>query len=186
MFHDRWNDQPVTTYAADAAAVPTFIAKVDGAAFRKRIGLRGASIVADYVIEAVSPGTFEVTLDIAMPCCDGYAGRVIHEGQILGGFGQRLRIDTAREVVLDDRYMDGSLSLSASREGMLDAAPYFTVSQSEDGLEKVMQSVTLTMSWKLEAGRHEIAIVLEASPGAPEERSPSTRTSSPTREIRSA
>jgi hypothetical protein len=167
MFHDRWNDKPVTVYVADVATAQTFIAKVEGAAIRKRIGVKGASVVADYVIEAASAGTLETTLDIAMPCCDGYAGRVIHGGQILGGFGQPLRIDKARDVILDDRYMNGSVSLSASREGMIDAAPYFTVSQSEDGLEKVMQSVTLTMSWRLDAGRHEIGLVLEASGGAP-------------------
>jgi len=44
-------------------------------------------------------------------------------------------------------------------------SPYFTVSQSEDGLEKVMQSVTLTLAWEIQSGSRDITVVLDVSAG---------------------
>ena len=61
--------------------------------------------------------------------------------------------------------MNGSVTISASREVSLRAAPYYTVSQSEDGLEKVMQSVTITLTWPVAVGTQETAIVLEMRAG---------------------
>jgi hypothetical protein len=100
-----------------------------------------------------------------MPCCDGFAGRFIHAGRILGGFGSPHAIDNAEEIVLDDRYLDGGVILAASRTVGVRAAPYHTVSQSEDGLEKIMQSVALTMTWAVPVGNQETAVVLEVRTG---------------------
>jgi hypothetical protein len=39
--------------------------------------------------------------------------------------------------------------------------PHLTVSQSEDGFEKVMQAVTLTLAWTMEQPIEEIIVALE-------------------------
>jgi 4-alpha-glucanotransferase/alpha-amylase len=41
-------------------------------------------------------------------------------------------------------------------------APHFTVSQSEAGFEKVMQAVTLKLSWPISAGT--VSVALEVVP----------------------
>jgi hypothetical protein len=122
----------------------------------------------DYRIESPTPTDFQTTLDIAMPCCDGYAGRFIHEGRIRGGFGQPLSLDEAQRLTLDDRYMNGSVSVSTNHAVAMDAQPYYTVSQSEDGLEKIMQSVTLTLAWAVAAGAHDTSVTLEIRGGLDE------------------
>jgi 4-alpha-glucanotransferase/alpha-amylase len=99
-----------------------------------------------------------------MPCCDGYSGRFIHQGEILGGFGQLLALDDTRGITLDDRHMNGSVRLSSSAPVRLSAQPYHTVSQSEDGLEKIMQSVSMRLSWAV-IGKAEMTLTLEARPG---------------------
>ena len=177
LFHDRWSGVPVTNYAMsaidpslvihgfDSDAPVLFVAEVQGAAIQKRISVRTNKVIVDYEIDAASPGRFDVVLDIAMPCCDGYAGRFVHGGDILGGLGQPVALNGADEIMLDDRYMNGSVSLVVSRNVSVNAEPYFTVSQSEDGLEKVMQSVTVAMSWPVAAGTQQVQLVLEAKPG---------------------
>ena len=164
MFDDAWNGKPVTSYALDPMS-DQFVAKLDGVAILKRIALRGAAVAVDYRIEAAGPGKLEVTLDVAMPCCDGYAGRLVNEGEILGGFGQSVMIDETQEIVLDDRHMNGTVYLAASHRVVIGSAPYRTVSQSEDGLEKVMQSVTLTVSRDFAAGTHDLTLILDVTAG---------------------
>jgi hypothetical protein len=61
--------------------------------------------------------------------------------------------------------MNGSVAISTSRPVAIDARPYHTVSQSEDGLEKIMQSVTITLAWGVAAGSHETTITLEVQGG---------------------
>ena len=175
LFHDRWNPKPGSDPGPgsdpeygrepDGGAAVAFVANVTGATIGKRISVHGNRLIVDYRLEAVAPGTLEVELDLAMPCCDGYAGRFIYAGAILGGFGQSVALASAREIALDDRYMNGSVIISTSRPVSMKGKPYFTVSQSEDGLEKVMQSVTLTLSWAVAAGVHETSVTLEARAG---------------------
>jgi 4-alpha-glucanotransferase/alpha-amylase len=49
--------------------------------------------------------------------------------------------------VLDDRHMQGSVVLRFEPPAGVTARPYHTVSQSEEGFERVMQSVTLDIAW---------------------------------------
>ena len=178
LFYDTWTGpqgaSPIVSYEASAVdvqrreeadATQLFVAQVDGLTVQKRISIRDAKVIVDYRLAATAPGTFEVALDVAMPCCDGFAGRFIHAGRILGGFGSPHAIDNAEEIVLDDRYLDGGVILAASRTVGVRAAPYHTVSQSEDGLEKIMQSVALTMTWAVPVGNQETAVVLEVRTG---------------------
>jgi 4-alpha-glucanotransferase/alpha-amylase len=57
--------------------------------------------------------------------------------------------------------MGGSVTLACSRSVRLEARPYFTVSQSEGGFERIMQSVCLTLSWPIERGQSEVTLTLE-------------------------
>ena len=149
----------------DADASQLFVTQQGAVTIQKRLSVRDARLRVDYRIESPAPTDFQTTLDIAMPCCDGYAGRFVHHGQIIGGFGQPVTVESADALTLDDRYMNGSVAIGASRPVAIDAAPYHTVSQSEDGLEKIMQSVTLSLAWPVAAGTHETSITLEVRGG---------------------
>jgi 4-alpha-glucanotransferase/alpha-amylase len=98
-------------------------------------------------VDGGAGGRLATTLDLAMPSCDGVAGRYLVGGSIPGGFGQPLDLEQAGEVVLDDRHMLGSVALHVAPPARVTARPYHTVSQSEEGFERVMQSVTLEIEW---------------------------------------
>jgi len=57
--------------------------------------------------------------------------------------------------------LGGSLELLCSPPARLSAQPHYTVSQSEDGVEKVMQSATLNLSWAVGDGTEELVVALE-------------------------
>ena len=64
-----------------------------------------------------------------------------------GGFGQVHQLTNCPEVTLLDEVLGGKLTLTTSRPAALHSAPCFSVSQSEAGFEKIMQAVTLQLSW---------------------------------------
>ena len=142
----------------------SFEAQKGGVSVRKTFAVDGPVLTVEYEIESAVPIRFETELDLAMPCCDGYSGRFIHEGEILGGFGSLQALDEASTITLDDRHMNGSVRFSASAPVRLSAQPYYTVSQSEDGLEKIMQAVALKASWMV-AGKGSMTFTLEPRPG---------------------
>ena len=82
-----------------------------------------------------------------MPSCDGYSGRYLVGDTIPCGFGQALDLDEATGVVLDDRHLQGGVALDLVPAARVRGRPYFTVSQSEDGFERVMQSATVVVEW---------------------------------------
>ncbi len=116
----------------------------------KRIALERDTLVVTYAVRGALDGELHVELNLAMPSCDGPAGRFEQGGEILGGFGQPLS-GTFTELVLNDAVLGGRLHLSANLPGHWDAAPCFSVSQSEAGFEKIMQAVTLHLRWPGEA-----------------------------------
>jgi hypothetical protein len=54
--------------------------------------------------------------------------------------------------------------LTLSEPARLVSRPHFSVSQSEAGFEKIMQAVTLTLSFPLNKIRRELHISLEVLP----------------------
>ncbi|MGH8756121.1 MAG: alpha-amylase/4-alpha-glucanotransferase domain-containing protein, partial [Burkholderiales bacterium] len=82
-------------------------------------------------------------------------------GKILGSFGQSLELEDVNGITLDDQFMGGSVKLASSRPVRLLASPYFTVSRSEDGFERIMQSVWLTLSWPIVRGESDTTLTLE-------------------------
>ena len=108
---------------------------------------------------------FDTRLNLAMPSCDGFLGRYVFEGRVLGGFGQPLVLPAVSALCLEDGVLGGSLELMTTAPAQLGAAPHHTVSQSEEGFEKIMQALTLTLRWNLPAGENGLCIALDMRPG---------------------
>ncbi|MEW5768863.1 MAG: alpha-amylase/4-alpha-glucanotransferase domain-containing protein [Pseudomonadota bacterium] len=115
-----------------------------------------------------SGGRLSTRLNLAMPCCDGPAGRYVVNGDdgkpyIPGGFGQSFTWNEMRELVLEDHYLKGAVHLAISPPAKVKAQPHFTVSQSEAGFEKIMQAVELTLTWPVD-GPTETMVQVEVRP----------------------
>ena len=108
-------------------------------------------------------GRVDIRLNIAMPSCDGYLGRYILEnGDVPCGFGDHLELSAARRLTLDDGVLGGSLVIELSQPLAMVARAHRTVSQSEAGFEKIMQSAELTFSWPLTGVPGELTFTVEA------------------------
>jgi hypothetical protein len=94
-----------------------------------------------------------------MPSCDGVAGRFRVGGHVPGGFGQALHIERMKEVLLEDEVLGGVVKLTSETQAVFNSYPHFSVSQSEAGFEKIMQALTITLSWDLK--KHKTPMVIE-------------------------
>ncbi len=133
----------------------------------KRIYLEGAKLVASWNCQFAGQhgARYMTQMNLAMPSCDGIAGRyVLEDGTIAGGFGEHLMLQSFRQLRLDDDVLGGALLLSVSKSVHLNAAPYHTVSLSEAGFEKIMQGVCLNLSWPVDGPPSEVTISLEVMP----------------------
>jgi alpha-amylase/alpha-mannosidase (GH57 family) len=110
--------------------------------------------------KTVGEGRLSTRLNIAMPCCDGPAGRYVVNGEAVGGFGQSFTWDSQADLDLEDHYLGGAIRLRASAPARIKVQPHFTVSQSEAGFEKIMQAVELTLTWEV-GGPFEVNLQLE-------------------------
>ncbi|MDP1997755.1 MAG: DUF1925 domain-containing protein, partial [Gallionella sp.] len=80
-----------------------FQAVIGDGTITKTINLCGNRIEAQYVARQLTDGNVSVRLLLAMPCCDGYAGRYVGpDANILGGFGMPLEMDKTEQLILDD------------------------------------------------------------------------------------
>ena len=110
-----------------------------------------------------SGGRLSTRLNVAMPCCDGPAGRYVVNGEIPGGFGQNFSWDGLGQLALEDHYLKGALNLSMTPPARVKVQPHHTVSQSEAGFEKIMQAVELTLTWEVD-GPTEVSVQVEVKP----------------------
>ncbi len=140
-----------------------FRAPCGGGAVDKQILIQGGRVTAWYSYAGLPGGRLRTELCLAMPSCDGFAGRYILRGEIPGGFGQSLDVDDVTELVLDDRFMRGSVGILTSRPARVRARPLHTVSQSEDGFEKVMQCAVVELEWPIGAKPGEVSVTLKVS-----------------------
>ncbi len=118
-----------------------------GLDLRKRIALERNTLIVTYTMYEAPEGRLEVMLNLAMPSCDGPAGRFEMGGEVLGGFAQPIAALDCDEISLRDDILAGHVTLSLSQTATLRTEPCFSVSQSEAGFEKIMQAVTLHLSW---------------------------------------
>jgi hypothetical protein len=111
-------------------------------------------------LKAVGRGRLSSRINLAIPCCDGPAGRYVVNGEIPGGFGQSFIWNGQTEITLEDHYLGGAIHLTSSVPARIKVQPHTTVSQSEAGFEKIMQAVELTFTWEVE-GPTEIQVDLD-------------------------
>lgn len=168
LFVDSWSAQAGGSAAAtDYERVETtgdavrFRSRLGQANLEKRVELVHNRLTATYRFEPTHTGRFETRIDLAMPSCDGVLGRYVHEGRIPGGFGQRIELEALTTLALEDALLGGFVELLCSPPAHVVGQPHLTVSQSEDGFEKVMQAVTLTLVWAMEQPIEEIVVALE-------------------------
>jgi 4-alpha-glucanotransferase/alpha-amylase len=166
-FRDRWrgaDGESVALSGYEEVGVDpggaTFSTRAGATRIGKSIALDGATVTVRYRVDGGAGGRLATTIDLAMPSCDGVAGRYLVGGTIPGGFGQPLDVERADEVVLDDRHMQGSVVLRFEPPARVVARPYHTVSQSEEGFERVMQSVTLDIAWPVAGDAASFAVHL--------------------------
>jgi hypothetical protein len=126
-----------------------FEAPLGAGKVRKSVVLEAARLYVAYHFNGVGESVFRVIVNLAMPSCDGPAGRFRVGGEIMGGFGQELNLAAMQRIVLEDAVLDGKLSVSVNRAVSFHSQPCFSVSQSEAGFEKIMQAVVLTFECAL-------------------------------------
>ena len=163
-FRDSWDGEALGGYAlaphGSLEHAASFVAAFAAGRIEKLVLVQGSRVTVTWFVEAAAAGTFATELNLAMPSCDGYAGRYILNGEIPCGFGQPLDAAAVTELVLDDQFMGGAVAVLASSPAAVRARPHLTVSQSEDGFEKIMQCATVALAWPLAAGRHELSVAL--------------------------
>lgn len=147
-------------YAAAADDPMAFEARIGSGTFRKRYALTGDGIGVNYTAAFEAPTELRVELNLAMPSCDGFLGRIVRGGVVLGGFGEAHGLEDVRVVTLEDGVLGGAVRIECDPPCAMDAAPLRTVSQSEAGFEKIMQAVTLALVWRLPAGRQSVDVRL--------------------------
>ncbi|GBG13051.1 amino-acid acetyltransferase [Novimethylophilus kurashikiensis] len=157
LFIDKWREhdsaadtvqlcyQPVATRKPGLA----FKSELDEIAVGKKIALKDNSLFVDYDFGRNAQGLFTVEINLAMPSCDGPAGRFRLGEDIIGGFGQAQHINDLTHIWLDDEVLGGKLALSCSQPAAFQSWPHFSVSQSEAGFEKIMQAVTVVLTWDI-------------------------------------
>lgn len=153
----------------EAAPSAAFVSTLPAGFLRKNVALQGDTLTVAYAFEdahgeaGIEPGTrFEVELNIAMPSCDGPAGYFKACEQVCGGFGQEHNLGDCSTVLLADEVLGGAVKLSFSHPAHINSAPCFSVSQSEAGFEKIMQALTVILSWRVPEPGQGLTITLQA------------------------
>ncbi|MBU0622470.1 MAG: DUF1926 domain-containing protein [Gammaproteobacteria bacterium] len=170
MFLDSWMDAGTTQQlkymlAADASLKhgAVFEAPLGKGRVSKSIVLEDARLYVAYRFDGVGAGDFRVVVNLAMPSCDGPAGRFRVDDVIAGGFGQPLRLKAMQNLALEDAVLGGRLDIAVNRVVTLDSRPSFSVSQSEAGFEKIMQAVTLTFGCALAGQSQTLEFCIEVA-----------------------
>lgn len=162
---DRKNFELAYELAETDSSGMTFRAELEGVTVTKRIFLDKNRLGVSYRLNGGSGALISTRIALAMPSCDGFLGRYLEDGQVLGGFGKPMELADADGLVLDDGVLGGNLRLHASQLVQLRGMPFFTVSQSEAGFEKIMQAVMLNLQWS--GSDKEVSIMLSVNQGNP-------------------
>ena len=120
--------------------------------FRSAIGktwrLEAQGISLAYTTRLPDGAYLSSEINLALPSCEGFGGRyTLADGSFPGGFGQTVELAAVCELSMEDAELLGRVRLVASSPVRCEARPHFTVSQSEAGLEKIMQAACLKLSW---------------------------------------
>ena len=127
----------------------------------KSYALNDATATINWLLTGLAGRRFATRLNLAMPSCDGFLGRyVLADGSIPGGFGSPLDLPVASTLTLEDGVLGGGIHLLASIPAEIRGRPQQTVSQSEAGFEKIMQSVELSVTWTVPDDRFTLQLQL--------------------------
>jgi hypothetical protein len=148
MFLDRVDGVRVADYAEQPGEEGQCAARFSARALSKHYRLAGSRLACAWGFRGARPASFATELNIAMPSCDGPAGRYLLGERIGGGFGQALEESEVRELRLDDEFLGGGIRVLVSPPARVIARPLHTVSQSEHGFERIMQCATLVLEWR--------------------------------------
>jgi alpha-amylase/alpha-mannosidase (GH57 family) len=169
LFLDAWAADPAGPgeaphYQRDSAPegiAAAFRANLPQGLLHKHFALNDNRLTVRYRFGAALTGRFDTQLNLAMPSSDGFLGRYVHEGSIPGGFGQAIELPSMTTLALEDGVLGGTLEVLCSPPARLSGRPHHTVSQSEDGFEKVMQAITLDLSWAVGDDTTELIVAIE-------------------------
>ena len=142
LFVDRQNGQPVRY---QRPSVQGTRADLSANGIGKSISIDGNRLSVGYKLD-VGGTPLETEINLAMPSCDGFLGRYVVNGEVPGGFGEPYTWDNITALTLEDGVLGGKVIITTDRPVTVRAAPHKTVSQSEDGFEKIMQAVTLLIT----------------------------------------
>jgi alpha-amylase len=161
---DRLDD----TTIADYQAAETQAAHFARSGIVKRYAINAGTLTVDWEFTDLAGRCFTTELNLAMPSCDGFLGRyVLADGSIDGGFGQPLQLAETTLLTLEDGVLGGCLILQTNQVVSLKCRPHQTVSQSEAGFEKIMQSVELRLRWVIPDAACTLRLQLTPSPSQP-------------------
>ncbi|MCL2297158.1 MAG: DUF1926 domain-containing protein [Proteobacteria bacterium] len=173
---DRLNDVAITDYRLDEAMAETLAAHFVRPGIVKRYAIDAGTLTVDWEFTHLAGRCFVTELNLAMPSCDGFLGRyVLADGSIGGGFGQLLQLAEEQTegqtegltetdtLTLEDGVLGGRLVLRTSQAVALECRPHKTVSQSEAGFEKIMQSVELRLRWVIPDAACTLRLQLQVS-----------------------
>jgi len=139
LFVDRQNGRPVHY---QRPSVQGTRAELSANGIRKTISIDGNRLSVAYKLDATAV-PLQTEINLAMPSCDGFLGRYVVNGQVPGGFRQPYTWNSITTLALEDGVLGGKVTVTIDRPVTVQVAPHQTVSQSEDGFEKIMQAVTL-------------------------------------------
>jgi alpha-amylase/alpha-mannosidase (GH57 family) len=169
LFRDSWAEREGAACQEVAYDLPkpgktataAFSGRVANGAITKQLALKDAALTVNYKFADLHGGLFRVEINLAMPSCDGPAGRFRIGNDIPGGFAQPLRLASMKELLLEDEVLGGAVKLTSSVPCRLNTWPHFSVSQSEAGFEKIMQAVTLELTWHADSLAKGVDLALE-------------------------
>ena len=169
LFRDSWAEREGAASEGVAyelpkpgkTAIATFSGRVGSGSVTKQLALKDSVLTAAYKFAGLHGGLFRVEINLAMPSCDGPAGRFRIGDDIPGGFAQPLRLAAMKELLLEDEVLGGAVKLTSSVPCRLNTWPHFSVSQSEAGFEKIMQAVTLELTWHADSLAKGVDLALE-------------------------
>ena len=141
-----------------------FTAETYGGTLYKEMQLSKNCLSVGYSFDPAMRGFLEVELNLSLPSCDGPAGRYWFRGECPGGFGQLQNFSDLTELALEDDVLGGSVVVFSNHPVNLSARPFFTVSQSEAGFEKIMQAVTLVIHYAFPREADSLQIKIEVFP----------------------
>lgn len=164
LWLDALNGQVLTDYAlADAEQL-----RFQRASVNKRYSLTDHTVTVSWHFDQRAGQPFTTTLNLAMPSGEGILGRyVLADGGTPGSFGQELTLPGCSLLTLDDGMLGSALHLTSAQSVEIRCRPHMTVSQSEAGLEQIMQAIEITIAWTIQGDDCTLQLQLAIEPEKP-------------------